>query len=100
MLDEAGGVVCDVLWRSLHAVINNAETIATDNAVAFITSPFVTNAKKTKGNAKRVPLSHCHRTERACDEPSVRARTNCRKLPTSPHDLQHSLDSDAWRSLS
>ena len=46
MLDELGGVavVDDVCCRSLHATISNAETIATDNAEAFITSPFVTNA--------------------------------------------------------
>jgi hypothetical protein len=44
MLDPLGGVVCDVFWRSPHAVISKAETIATDNADAFISSPFVTNA--------------------------------------------------------
>jgi len=45
MLELLGGVVCDdVLWRSLQAVMSNAETIATDNAEAFISSPFVTNA--------------------------------------------------------
>jgi hypothetical protein len=56
MLDPLGGVASDVLWRSLHAAISNAETIATDNAEAFINSPFVTNAK-TKRNARSAPLS-------------------------------------------
>src|SRR5213595_3090034 len=56
MLDPLGGVVCDdVLWRSLHAVISNAETIATDNAEAFITSPFVTNANGRRGSRKAHP---------------------------------------------
>jgi hypothetical protein len=41
MLDPLGGVVCDVFWRSPHAAISNAETTATDNAEAFISSPFV-----------------------------------------------------------
>jgi hypothetical protein len=44
MLDPFGGVVCDVFWRSPHPAISNAATTATDNAEAFITSPFVTNA--------------------------------------------------------
>jgi hypothetical protein len=41
MLDPVGVVVCDVFWRSPHAAMSNAETTATDNAEAFITSPFV-----------------------------------------------------------
>ena len=42
MLDELGGVVCDVdvLWRSLHAATNIAETIATDSTEAFICFSF------------------------------------------------------------
>jgi hypothetical protein len=44
MLDPLGGVVCDVFWRSPQAVISNAATTATDNAEAFITSPFVSIA--------------------------------------------------------
>src|SRR5436309_1407092 len=56
MLDPLGGVVCDdVLWRSLHAAISNAETIATDNAEVFITSPFVTNADRRRGTREAHP---------------------------------------------
>src|SRR2546429_8624932 len=56
MLGPLGGVACDdVLWRSPHAAISNAETIATDNAEAFITSPFVTNANRRRGTREAHP---------------------------------------------
>ena len=40
MLDELGGVVDDVLWRSLQATASNAAAIATDSTEAFICFSF------------------------------------------------------------
>lgn len=57
MLDELGGVVDDVFWRSLQATDNNAAAIATDSKEAFICFSFLCECGKTKGGpGERTPV--------------------------------------------
>jgi hypothetical protein len=57
MLDELGGVVDDVLWRSLQATASKAAATATDSTEAFICFSFRDECKWTKGRpGERTPV--------------------------------------------